>query len=229
MESDTEREIMDATYRALCEHGYADLTVQRIADESSMTSAAIHYHFDTKRDLLHAFLGHLIDRFEAKLACEARDPRERLSTFLDAIFTPGTDRDDDFPTALMELKSQAPYQPAYRDRFRQLDARMRTVVADAVRDGVEAGQFDEVDPEAVARAVVTAVNGGHAREVALGEAPAETRRLIESSLELRLGWAPDGSVETDTATGTDTDTDADSGTDSGSESGGRDGDSEVPA
>jgi AcrR family transcriptional regulator len=220
MGQDTSTEIMDATYRALCEHGYADLTVQRIAAESSMTSAALHYHYDTKQELLNAFLSHLIDQFEAKLACEASDPRERLTTFLDAIFAPGADRDDDFPVALMELKSQAPYQEGYRDRFRELDARMRAVVADAVRDGVAAGQFDDADPEAVARTVVTAVNGGHAREVALGEDPAETRHLIETTLAERLGWAPDADQSGDIGSDRDGDADRD---------GEADADSEVPA
>jgi len=48
MESETKSEIIAATNRVLCEHGYAGLTIQKIADESSMTTAAIHYHFDTK-------------------------------------------------------------------------------------------------------------------------------------------------------------------------------------
>lgn len=67
MDAETRAEILEATNRALCEHGYAGLTVQRIADEASVTSAAIHYHFDTKEELLNAFLDDLIGRFESEL------------------------------------------------------------------------------------------------------------------------------------------------------------------
>jgi hypothetical protein len=40
--------------------------------------------------------------------------------------------------------------------------------------------------------VTTIINGGHVRTVALGESPADTRELVERSLELRLGWTPNG-------------------------------------
>ncbi|MFB6073870.1 MAG: TetR/AcrR family transcriptional regulator [Haloarculaceae archaeon] len=194
MSSETSDEIMEATGRALREHGYADLTMQRIAAESSMTTAAIHYHYDTKAELLNAFLEDLIERFEARLACEATDPRERLEAFLDAVFASAEGDTDEFPVALMELKAQAPYDERFRERFRALDETMRSVVAGAVRDGVEAGVFEEADPETVARLVTTAINGAHVRRVALGEEPAATRAVIERTLELHLGWTPGSEV-----------------------------------
>jgi AcrR family transcriptional regulator len=182
---------MEATYHALCEHGYDTLTMQRIADESSVTKAALHYHFDTKQELLNAFLGYLLEQFESCLACDASDPREQLTTFLDAVFSTATDRDPDFATALMGLKAEAPYQPAYRERLQEVDETMQSVVARAVTDGIEAGIFDDVQPETVAQTVVTMVNGGRVREVTLGEEPTETRSLVEEYLERRLSWSPE--------------------------------------
>src|SRR6056297_1230754 len=104
MDAETSEQMMEATYCALCKHGYADLTMQRIAGESSLSKATFHYHFDTKEELLNAFLDHLLERFEARLACESSDPGDRLDTFLDAIFDPA---EDGSPVALMELKAQA--------------------------------------------------------------------------------------------------------------------------
>src|SRR6056297_3159971 len=158
MESETTEAIIRATGRSLCEYGYADLTMQRIAEASSVTTAAIHYHFDTKEELLNAFLDDLVDRFKRNLACEADDPRERLSTLLGAVFAP-SNADGEFPVALMELKAQAPYHEPYRERFRELDAALREVVEAAVDDGIEAGYFEPVDAAGIARAVSTMING----------------------------------------------------------------------
>jgi len=194
MESETRTEIIEATNRALCEHGYAGLTMQRIAAESSMTTAAIHYHFDTKEELLNAFLDDLIERFEQKLSCEASDPRERLNAFLDAVFIPSDPADNGFPVAIMELKAQAPYHNLFRERFLDLDEVMRGVVAEIVEDGVNAGYFEETDPDEVARLVTTILNGAHARTVALGEQSDETRQILEHMLELHLGWTPGSEV-----------------------------------
>jgi len=191
MDTETTDTIIRATGRSLCEYGYADLTMQRIAEESSVTTAAIHYHFDTKEELLNAFLDDLVDRFEQQVSCESRDPRTQLSTVLDAVFTPSATEDDDFPVALMELKAQAPYHDTYRDRFHELDDTLRNFVATAIERGIEAGYFEDVDPAEVARFVSTAINGGHVRMVVLGEEPEKTRQVVESYLDGQLGWRPE--------------------------------------
>ena len=192
MESETTEAIIRATGRSLCEYGYADLTMQRIAEASSVTTAAIHCHFDTKEELLDAFLDDLVDRFERQVDCEADDPRERLAGFLDAVF--GSEPDDEFPVALMELKAQAPYHEPYRERFRELDAALRGGVEDAVDAGVEVGYFEAVDAAGIARAVSTMINGSHVRMVALGEDPEETRQVVEDYLDAQLGWSPEESA-----------------------------------
>lgn len=64
---DPAEDIMGATFRALCEHGYADLTMRDIAEESDRSKAALHYHYDDKEGLLVAFLDHLYDSFVDRL------------------------------------------------------------------------------------------------------------------------------------------------------------------
>jgi AcrR family transcriptional regulator len=187
MSDDAAAGIMEATYRALCEHGYADLTMQRIADESDCSKAALHYHYDTKEALLRSFLDFLLERFEAEIAgADVVDPRERLDAFLEAIFESDGSEGTAFATALLEIKAQAPYDEAYRDRLLEWDRAMRGVVAEAVREGVERGEFREVDPESVARFVATTINGAHVRQVALNEDMTATRELLEAYLDRTL-------------------------------------------
>ena len=192
METETTDAIIRATGRSLCEHGYADLTMQRIAEESDVTTAAIHYHFDTKEELLNAFLDDLIDRFERDVVVDANDPPTQLTAVLDTVFA--ADPDDEFPVALMELKAQAPYHETYRQRFLALDERLRSVIKTAVDEGIEQGHFEASEPAGVARFVTTAINGGHVRMVALGESPAETRCVVERYLETELGWRPEATA-----------------------------------
>jgi len=190
MESDTCDEILAATGRALCEHGYAELTMQAVAAESELSTAAIHYHYDTKDGLLEAFLDRLLDSFRERLATDATDPSARMRGFLDAVFEQ-LDLADGFAISLMELKSRAPFQATYRERFREIDAFVRDEVAAIVADGVDAGQFDAADPATVARHVAALVDAAHVRTVALDEDPAATRDLVESLLATRLDWHPE--------------------------------------
>jgi len=49
--------------------------MQDIADECSKSKSLLHYHYDTKEDLLVAFLDHVISDSERRIAAHADDPR----------------------------------------------------------------------------------------------------------------------------------------------------------
>ena len=180
--------IMAATYCALCKHGYADLTMQDIAEEYEKSKGNLHYHYDTKRDLLLSFLDHLIERFRDRLPDEDAPPAERLEAFLDAVLSPPDEgRHREFDTALLELKAQAPYDEAFHDRLIALDALLRETVRDIVEDGIEAGVFvEEADPAALTDLTVTVIDGAHTRAVTFGESPAAARDLLATRFESHL-------------------------------------------
>ena len=66
--SDTRQAILGAAFRALCEHGYANVTIQRIGDEFDKSPSLVYHHYDGKDDLLIDLLGFLLDAFEASVA-----------------------------------------------------------------------------------------------------------------------------------------------------------------
>jgi AcrR family transcriptional regulator len=174
--------IMEATYRALCEHGYADLTMQDIADEWGKSTAALHYHYDTKHDLLVAFLEYLLADFERRLAdavTSTDDPVDRLRALVDtAIAGPERESVDEFRTAVLEMRAQTPYDPAFRERVAAFDDRLRTEVRRAV---VEAGLAG--DPDAVADLTVAAIDGAHDRHVTIGVDTAGVERALRSYID----------------------------------------------
>lgn len=94
--ADTGEAIMEATYRALCKHGYVNLTMQAIADEFEKTKAVLYYHYDTKDDLLVAFLDYLLDRFTEQLDIDnVVHPNDRLEALIDELLLGLGDSDDE--------------------------------------------------------------------------------------------------------------------------------------
>lgn len=179
--SEAEEEVMRATYRALREHGYADLTVKRIAEEYGKSTAAIHYHYDTKEALLAAFLDFVLDQFvESIRDVETTDPEDRLALLLDELLVK-PQSNQDLSIALLEMRSQAPYKEAFRERFRQNDEYVRFMLKAVVNHGIDEGAFDDVDADHVARSLMTIVDGARTRAVVLGELSAlETARETAS-------------------------------------------------
>jgi AcrR family transcriptional regulator len=143
--SDPDEEIMRATYRALREHGYANLTIKRIAEEYGKSTAAVHYHYDTKEELLAAFLDFVLDRFvETIHQVETTDPEERLNLLLDKLLVDPEDHYD-LLIAMLEMRSQAPYKETFAERFRQNDEYVRYMLRTVIDHGIDEGVFADAD------------------------------------------------------------------------------------
>ncbi|MFC6903801.1 TetR/AcrR family transcriptional regulator [Halalkalicoccus tibetensis] len=191
----TREELMQATYRALREHGYADLTIERIGEEFEKSVSLVYHHYGGKDELLVDFLGFMLEEFEAASDVDDdADPRERLWTALDRARSGPLDEDAEFTSALTELRVQAAHDPAYREQFDRTDRLFRERYAEIIRSGIERGVFREVDPESVADLLVTTVDGAILQvattdrpvDPALDELEAYVRtRLLEDGVDDR--------------------------------------------
>jgi AcrR family transcriptional regulator len=165
--SEADQAIMEATYRALREHGYADLTIKRIADEYGKSTAAVHYHYDTKDELLAAFLDYLLEQFVDSIhGVETTDPEERLVLLLDELLVKPQENPN-LSIALLEMRSQAPYKEAFSERFQQNDEYIRYMLKAVVNHGIDEGVFSDVDADHITRSLMTIVDGGRTRAVVL--------------------------------------------------------------
>ena len=187
MPDEPREQVIRATYRALCAHGYANLTMRDIADETDLSKAALHYHYDTKRDLLTTFLDTLASWYEGRLDDLAGDTAvERLRALFDECLSC---EDSDYPafhTAMLEVKAQAPYEERYRTRLAAVDEVLTTRIRDVVAEGVDDGTFRDVDPAATAGLLADVLVGAHTRNVAVGRDLEETRALLDGYVERQL-------------------------------------------
>ena len=191
--SDPSDDIMRATFSALCERGYADLTMRHIAEEADCSKASLHYHYDSKQGLMLAFLDHLyehfIDRvggFDPDTEDAPADPDARLRAFLDDVLHPPDDGDTvrEFRTALLEIQAQSPYDEAFRERIAAFDDHIYGTVHDLISAGVDAGVYrDDADPDEIAQFVLTVVDGVQSRHVVAGEDADRIQSTLESFVD----------------------------------------------
>lgn len=162
--ADTREALMRATFRALREHGYADLSIQRIADEFEKSKSLIYYHYDDKDALLLDFLDYMREQFTERTSETIGDddlpPDEHLWHIYEHLFPDGADEDRaNFLVALFELRTKAPYNDDYRERFTRMDELIKNRFAAVVDAGTESGVFRDVDPDATAEFLLSAFNG----------------------------------------------------------------------
>lgn len=183
--ADTKEVIMEATFRALSEHGYTDLRMRDIGEEMDLTRQVIHYHFDGKYDLLSSFLEHVIEQYEGSVEVEeGADPRTELDARIDqCLFGPEFEEFShwDRMKVYHELYTYAQNDGEHRDIFNDHYDRIRGSIVSVIETGIEQGEFRTVDAELMGQLVTDVIHAARGRRISLGheDAPAEARAAID--------------------------------------------------
>jgi len=199
--TNTRREIMAATYRGLCEHGYADLTIQRISDQFPKSKSLLYHHYDSKDELLVEFLSFILDHLESTTPPDDDDPIEALQQLLDHLLpTEPSAEQQQFMRAIIELRAQAASNPEYRIQFSRSTDYFQNRFAEIIDRGCHTGVFRPVDANYVASLLVASVDGAMLRQATTDSAHTDAtisdlRTEVDAYLKCRLLQTDTGVTE----------------------------------
>ena len=170
---ETEQRIREAAFRALVEHGYADLSIKDIGDELGQNPSLIYHYFDSKDDLLLSMLDVFVGIFvDGQAEREFDDPEAALQAFVGQILHPEPEQGERIvagPPAetetsisriFVELWGHATWDDEFREKTTAVEERLRATIARQIRDGIERDQFRQVDPELTADHLLFLVKQG---------------------------------------------------------------------
>jgi AcrR family transcriptional regulator len=186
----TREEILAAAYRALCRHGYADLTIETIGEEFDKSVSLIYHHYDGKDELLLACLDFMLEQYRAETETgNPTDPRAELEALCDeGLLLDSSPDDREFIRSLVELRGQAPHNSAFREHFTRSDAFFRAHLIEIIEAGIEDGTFYDVDVDRTAEMIHTLASGVFFRYATADDdewRPA-LRKELQAYLEARL-------------------------------------------
>jgi len=188
--ADTRTSIMRATYDALIEHGYENLTIQRIGDEFPKSKSLIYRHYDGKDDVLVALLEFLLDHLKSQMPQPTTtDAHDCLRNLLDFVLAPDADAERaELTNVMVELRGQSPHNRVFREYFSTNDRTFQRGLVDIVERGIEQGAYRPVDPEPVAEFVLTTMSGATIRQATTEDVTdiAAVRRELDAYVEARL-------------------------------------------
>lgn len=181
MSGNSKQEIMDATYKALCVHGYADISIQKIADEFDKGKSLIYYHYDDKEDLMLTFLDFVYDDIEASYtSTEGMTPEERMDDFLKYTLGLRDESQWDFLKAYLELRAYAAHNEAFAEKFKEIDEMALQNITEII-EGMGANK-----PEKHGKILLNLIEGAASKKVSIGDKEGlhEFKELIEGELQL---------------------------------------------
>jgi len=184
--------ILAAAVSRIASEGIDGVRIARIAMDAGVSTALVHYHFETRESLLAEALDysytHAGDvRLDGGLP-EHASHAERLAAMIDQCLPTTPELEQDW-VLWVELWLRAVRHPELRPVAEELYARLRAWFADEIRAGVAAGEFARCDPEDLADRTLALLDGFGVRTL-IGDStiPLErARRAVSSSLARDLG------------------------------------------
>lgn len=165
--AETKADIALAVRQALAEHGYERLTTAKIAEKYDKSEAGLYYYYDTKDEMIAAFLEETAGSLGEQLATVDGGPEQRLRQACAHLFVDPGEEAAGVHVAIMELLSHAPYNETLREPLLALESATLDLLAGIVREGVEQGVFRDVDPRSTAAFLLAAADGSTGFYVAL--------------------------------------------------------------
>ena len=130
--ADTRETVLAATHDLLCEQGYSDLSMAKIAERAGLSKSVLYHHYEDKDDLLRALLDATLATFHDPTADSASASRlsllvetalaEPLPGNRDGVASPIT---ASFLRTYVELRVRAASDPAYRELFTAREQSLR--------------------------------------------------------------------------------------------------------
>ncbi|MEU4986455.1 TetR/AcrR family transcriptional regulator [Streptomyces sp. NPDC021969] len=155
-------QIVRETVRLIAEHGFHAVRVADIARACATSSAAIHYHFPGRAELLEAAVRWCMDEDTARRAArlaDADDAAAELSQLI-ALQTPRTAQQRRQWAVWLDLWAEAARSTAVGRLHSEYYRQWRETVTDVVRRGVGQGVFRAgLDPQAAALTLTALIDG----------------------------------------------------------------------
>lgn len=172
--------IIEAAANCIVEHGYAAVRMSTVAKAAGVSTALLHYHFETRENLfatvMRQCLGHLGINGLDEGDLHQLPVDLRLSTMI-ATCLPTNDRLRRDWILWYELFVQAVHDPELGRLARELYVEIDEWFTEAIQAGVDEGVFTPViEPATIARMTLALCDG-------LGT------RIVVDDLEVSISWA----------------------------------------
>lgn len=153
-------EILETTCKVVIERGFAGTRIADVAKRLEVSSSLIHYHFDSKEQLLAEAFEHYANKDVAEREGEIENAPTALGKLERVIQNYVPEGSDDVEWMLwIDGWGEALRNPMMRKISQQLDEQSIDLLARIIRNGVDSGEFTCGDPNASAMRLTALVDG----------------------------------------------------------------------
>jgi AcrR family transcriptional regulator len=167
-------QILEAAGRCFARRGYAQTTMQGIFADAGLSAGAIYSYFKSKSEIYMALterdLQADLRRYADAIASGGATAWERLHGLVERCMANFTDPDQEefVRLYLLEFLPASATNPELALALRRRNEQLQSLLVQVLREGIAAGQFRPLDPEAAAALILAAADGVRLHAVTFG-------------------------------------------------------------
>jgi AcrR family transcriptional regulator len=152
-------EILDVTCQVVIERGFAATRVADVANKLGVSTGLIHYHFESKDQLLAEAFARAAQGDLVRLRAEVAKATSAAAK-LDEIFTLYSPKEAE-PGWMLWIDGwgEALRSPTLRRISQELDVEWKQIMEDVIREGVDSGDFTCTDARVTAWRLAALLDG----------------------------------------------------------------------
>jgi TetR/AcrR family transcriptional repressor of bet genes len=180
-------EIVVALRRVMARHGYERASIAAIAKEAGLAPGLVHYHFESKAEILRELVRGLVDaarrRVDERIAA-AHTAEERLDAFVDALLARGEGEDLDAAACWALVGAEAATQSEVRALYAAFVGELWDELTSLLVRACHSEHRSADGAKALAAAIVATIEGYFALGAAaphvipVGSAASTTKKIV---------------------------------------------------
>jgi AcrR family transcriptional regulator len=153
-------EILEVTCEVVIERGFAATRIADVAKRLGVSSSLIHYHFDSKEQLLAEAFAHYARKDVAEMEAEIEAAPSAVAQLDRLVHNYVPEGSGDVEWMLwIDGWGEALRNPMMRKISQELDEQSASLAERVIRNGIETGEFACSDPAAAAMRLTAVVDG----------------------------------------------------------------------
>jgi AcrR family transcriptional regulator len=154
--------LIEAFLQIVSERGLAYASVREIESVAGCKHGMLRHYFSDKESMIHDAIQHMSNKYMTDLGKELSQHAsawDRMKCLITWWLRMDGDYDIQWACANMEFRTYSKYVPLLSKAARDSIGRERAIITDIVQDGIESGDFREVDPDYAAKLIFSALDG----------------------------------------------------------------------
>jgi AcrR family transcriptional regulator len=183
MAAETYDKILSTARRLYVQQGFTATSMRQVAETAGIGKATIYYHFPNKQSIVMALLQRNITHMEEALQCvrvEA-EPRHRIQVAAETSVAFLFESADIMQIVRREVPGG---RDQMQNRYTQFFQEYMTLLADAIRSGIEQDIFRPVNPVDTARVLMTMIQGTFAMAYLINERAQTSQQAAAALLDI---------------------------------------------